>query len=64
MSYKGYDKWDVHGGELCENSPSLKELKRIIIDHIKSFQITKSETCSVYEDYEITKVSVVIRKKK
>jgi hypothetical protein len=63
MSYKGYDKWEVGSSELSDQSSTIKGLKEIIKSHIKSFYITKAETSINIEDYEITKVSVVIKKK-
>lgn len=63
MSYQGYDKWDVYGGEISEDAPTLKELKEIIKKHIKSFCISKAYTSNLIHDYEITKISITIKRK-
>jgi hypothetical protein len=60
----GEDKWDIYGKEISVESPTLKKLKGEIIRHIKTFGISKAETTIRIEEYEITKVSLVIKKVK
>jgi len=64
MSYQGNDKWDVYSpDELSYDASTIKELKEKIKSHIKSFRISKAETSIRIEDYEITNVSITIKKK-
>lgn len=63
MSFKSCDKWSVYGPEdLSEDAVTLKELKEKIKQHIKSFCISKAETSIKIQEYEITNVSITIRR--
>lgn len=65
MSYQGEDKWGVYGKFISEDAYTMKELKYKIQKHImKNYQIGMSENEYGLVNYEITKVSVVIRRKK
>ncbi len=63
MSYSGDDKWEIYGEDISEYSGTLKELKEILINHIKKFYIGKMVNQYKEEEYEITKVSITIKKR-
>jgi hypothetical protein len=64
MSYQGYDKWEVYCDKFNSYAKTMKELKQDIENHIKTFYINKAETTIREIEYEVTKVSVIIKRKK
>lgn len=64
MSYQGYDKWTSGGKPFSEEAPTLRELKKKLIDHIKTFGIDCCVSDFNNVDYEIINVKLTIKKKK
>ena len=64
MSYKSDDKWSVFLGRYSEYSPTFQEMRKKLEAYIKETEITKEVNQYRLEEYEITNIKIIIKKKK
>lgn len=58
------DTWAIYAKEFSHSAKYVADLKKIIIEHIKNFDVTKDVNSFGLEEYEIRNIKFSIKRKK